>query len=96
MVKIFAERQNWKIYPKKHTNRIACATTLFKLGLDETSIDLHMGWLSDFMQKYYIMDFVNTKKNGPAHLLKKAVESGKLFRIQDHMLTPAISNKYPY
>ena len=55
-----------------------------------------MGWLSDFMQKYHVMDSVNTKKNGPAHLLKKAVESVKLFRIQDHMLRPAISNKYPY
>ena len=93
MVKIFAERQNWKILPLKHSNRIACATTLFKLGLEENSIDLHMGWLSDFMQKYYVMDFVNTRKFGPAHSLKLAIESGALFEIQNHMYNPAVTNK---
>ena len=97
LVSIYAERQNWTINPKKHSNRIACATTLFKAGCDELSIDMHMNWISEFMRKYYIMDFINTRQNGPAHKLKVAAESNELFNFQKHMLSPVKKpNKPPY
>ena len=82
-----------RVTPKKHTGHISCATTLAMLQIQPDKIDIHMGWRSDAMQKYYIKDFILTDPSGPAARLAQIVKSGNLGIIQQHMIDPTEREK---
>ena len=88
LVQIFAKKSGWKIFPQKHTGRIGCSTTLARLRLDPRDIDIHLARKSDFMQKYYIKDFLLTDLESPAAKLAWACKSGNLNNFQTHMRDP--------
>ena len=85
LVKNMAERAGWDILPMKHSGRISCATTLAMVQIPPDRIDLHMGWRSQTMQKYYIRDFILTEPQGPAAKLAQFIRQHQLNSCQTHM-----------
>ena len=58
------------------------------MHLAPDKIDLHMGWRSESLQKYYIRDYILTDPNGPAVQLAGVAREGLLNDFQLDMFNP--------